>query len=826
MSQSLILRAKGLYTSWSELSEVPEGALLKADNVDISADNIIQPRTGLERQSVGFTDSADRTDKLWEYQSKQFAHHGTLLSADTVSYFDSGAWTSVGTFSAPTGTRIRPLEASQNLYFTTSAGVQKLDSYDATVRLSGAFKGLDLQASVTGSSGFLANNYIVAYRVVWGVEDANGNLQLGAPSQRADVTNTAGATRDVSLTFTVPSGVTTSWLYQVYRSAQLDNSSGTVEPNDELQLVYEGNPTSGQISAGTVTITDIVPDSLRGATIYTAASQQTIAAQNERPPLAKDMASFRDVVFYANVASKHRYYLTCISVGGTDGVQVDDTISIGGITYTAKSAETIASAQFQVTTSGSASQNIKDTSLSLVKVINRHSSSTVYAYYLSGPNDLPGKILLEERGIGGSAFVITASRSTSWTPTGIPSSGTTETSSNDNFKNGLMWSKPFEPESVPLVNQVQVGNKDSQILRILPLKDALIIFKEDGIFRLTGYYPSYDIELLDSSSRLIGPETTQILNNQIYCLTDQGVVVVSDGVRIISRPIEQSLLDLFASDIDLVKSVSFGVSYETQRKYYLWLPTSSSDTYATQAFVWNVFTSTWTRHTVPVSIGFTTTTQLYVGDPSSNFVLKDRKTSTYADYADYKGQVTITAADDTLLTLASVSSVSVGDLIYEGSTLFAYVTSIDSLNSTVTVNTNPGFTLSTVDLLAPISTEVQWIPVTAGNPGIMKHFHTTQLMFKKDFSGTGYMTYESDLSESTDEVALSGSEIGAWGLFSWGSVPWGGDPRSRPVRQWVPRSKQRCSQLRVGFRHAFAFSNWQLQGLSINFEPGTERTSR
>ena len=827
MSQSIVLKARGLYTSWSELADTPEGALIVADNVEISKDNIIEPRRGFERQSAGYSTSANRTDKIWFYQDKQFAHNGsTLFSASNVSYFNAGSWTSVGTYSAPTGARIKTLEASQNLYFTTSTGVQKLDAYNGTARLSGAFKGLDVEAATTGASGFLANNYRVAYRIVWAIEDTNKNLQIGAPSQRIDIKNVAGGTRDISLTLTIPTGVTTSWLYQIYRSTQIDNTSADIEPNDELQLVYEGNPTAGEITAGTITVTDLVPDSLRGATIYTAASQESIAYANERPPLAKDLASFRDVVFYANVTSKHRYYLTILGVSGTNGMAVNDTIYIDGITYTAKAAEAIASAQFKVTTSGSASQNIKDTALSLVKVINRHTSSTVYAYYLSGPDDLPGKILLEERSIGGSAFVIRASRASSLSPSGIPSSGNAETSSNDNFKNGLMWSKPFQPEAVPLVNQIQVGNKDKAILRIVPLKDALIIFKEEGIYRLTGYYPSFDIELLDSSARLIGNETPQILNNQIFCLTDQGVSVVADSVKIISRPIEQTLLELFGANLELVKSAGFGCSYETERKYYLWLPISSTDTYATQAFVYNVFTSTWVRHTIAASTAVTTTTQLSYGDPSSNFILKDRKSYTFADYADYKNTVAISATSGTTLTLASVSNVAVGDLLYESSTVFGYVVSIDTLNSTVQVNSNPGFANTTVTLLSPISVAVKWVPIVADNPGITKSFHTTQLILKADFTGTGYVTYESDLSPAVETVALQGSEIGAWGLFSWGSALWGGENQKRPIRQWVPRAKQRCSQLTVGFTHAFAFSDWQLQGLSVHFTPGSDRTDK
>ena len=823
MSQVLTLRAKGLFTSWSEFAEIPDGALITADDVNISSDNIIEPRRGFERLSAGYSNGGSRTDQIWFYQDKPFTHNGTTLySASTVSYFNSGAWSNSGSFTAPSGVRIRTAQSNQNLYFTTSTGVQKLAAFNGTPTLSGAFKALDLEAAIDGASGFLSHNHSVAYRLVWGFEDANKNLILGAPSARFEITNTAGGTRDIDVTFTIPSGVTTTWVYQIYRSAQVATPA---TPNDELQLVYEGNPTSGEITAGTITLTDIVPDSLRGATIYTAPSQEGIAFANERAPLAKDLATFRDVMFYANTTSKHRYRITLLAVSGA-GLVLNDTVSFGGITYTAKAAETIASGEFLLTTTGTASENIRDTALSLVRVINRRSTSTVYAYYLSGPNDLPGQILLEERSIGGAAFVITVSRPAAWSPSGIPTSGTTETSSNDNFPNGLSWSKPFQPESVPLPNQVQVGTKSAAILRIVPLKDSLIIFKEDGIFRLTGFYPSFDIELLDSSARLNGSETPAILNNQIYCLTDQGVTVVADSVKIISRPIEGSILSLVTGALALTKQVAVGCAYEVERRYYLWLPTLATDTYPTQAFVYNVFTQAWTRHTKAATAAASTTTELYLGDPTSNFLLKDRRSGNNTDYGDYKQTTTVSSVSGNTLTLSSVSGLAVGDVIYQSATVYSAIDSIDSINSTVTVITNPGFSAGTWTVFGSISTIVKWVPIAAGNPGITKQFHTAQLMFKSEFAETGYMTFESDVVQSEEQVAIQGGEYGPWGLFTWGNTPWGGITIRKPLRQWVPRDKQRCSTLTFGFRHAFGFSFWQMQGASVHFTPGTEKTDR
>jgi len=828
MSQNLILKIKGLFTSFNELSEAPAGALLVADNIELSKDSIAEPRRGFNRVAGEFTTNTDRADKTWFYQDKQFAHHGAIGSADEVSYLSSGTWTSVGAFSAPTGTKIRAMEANENLYFNTSTGVYKLAAYNGTAILSGAYKALGVTASENSSaSAWLADDYSVAYRVIWGYKDANKNLILGAPSQREAYTNTYGSDAAVDLRISIPTGVTTSWFVQVYRSVAVTATPSFIEPSDELGLVYEANPTSGDITNGYIDITDIVPDDLRGATIYTAASQEGLAYQNERPPLAKDMAVFRDTAFYANTTSKHRYFLTLLAATGSNGLANDDTITIGGVVYTAKASETIASGFFKRYTAGSASQNIRDTAISLIRVINRYASSTVSAFYMSGANDLPGKILLEERGIGGASFAVISNEDDCWSPR-LPTSGVTESSDNDRYKNGLFWSKPNQPESVPLGNFVEIGSRDSEIQRIVPLRDALFIFKEgEGCYKLTGYYPNFTIDLHDSSISLIGGETPAILNNQIYCLTDQGVTVVSDSSKVISRPIEQTLLELFGADLALVKNISFGVAYETDRKYYLFVPSSSADTSPTQAFVYNSFTNAWVRHVLNKTCGIVESNLLYLGDAGSGYMNVERKTYSYTDYVDFGFTTAISAVSSTTLTISSgIDGITVGDIAYQSSTISSEVTAVNVAAGTITVEGEPGFTVAAVDILRAVNCKITWVPVATENPGETHQYHTVSLLFKSDFRNTANLKFSSDLSRYDEYVPVTGGGGGQWGLFPWGESPWGGSRLKRPVRQWIPRNKQRCSQLTVSFEHYVGYSRWELQGISVHGTPGTEKVAR
>jgi hypothetical protein len=513
MSQSLLLKNSGLQTNSNQLSAVSEGALNLANNISIDKDEVAESRRGFKRLPFAAASSDIRNDRVTSYQDRIIAHRS---NDNTMAYYTDGVgWTNyAGTYSHPDIdlARMYFLQQSGNLYFTTSQGVKVLDNYAGPIYNTGMPKGLDGTATVTGTSGFMGHDTQRAYRVVWGTRDANNNLYLGAPSQRIIVSNTVGghgSSRDVLFTLTIPAGITTSDFFQIYRSKA--SASATDEASDELQLVYEENPTSGQITAKSVTFTDSTPDSLMGAFLYTNASQEGLQEANDEPPLAKDIALFKGYTFFANVQSKYRLNVKLLAVSGS-GLVVDDTITVDGLVYTAKATENIASRHFKLTTTGSAAQNIADTALSLVKVINQNSGNTsVYAYYESGYQDLPGQILITTRSIDTNNFAVSVSRAVAWDEgAGL--------SSNDVYQNGLMWSKQDQPESVPLIHIEFIGSKNYPIRRIIALKDSVFILKADGVFRLTGGGGNWNIDPLDTSTRIIAPDSASVLNNQIFCL--------------------------------------------------------------------------------------------------------------------------------------------------------------------------------------------------------------------------------------------------------------------------------------------------------------------
>lgn len=738
------------------------------------------------------------------------------------------------------------------------------------------------------------------YRVMWTITDANQNLIQGAPSGFAQVVNTTASTAAPIVNFSLPSGITVNHQYQIYRSAAVGSG---ITPSDEEGLVYQGSPVANDLTYGTISVLDIVPDALRGATIYTAASQQGLVNSNSTPPLANDIAIFRNTMFFANTSTLQNYNLTLLGTGTPAGIQSGDTITIGGITYTASSSENSTSGQFAVApvfllittgtvsssstsmtsvgstvglangmsisgnnipsgtyitnisgstvtmsqaatgaasgqsvtfTGDSAAQAIRDTALSLVRVINRYSSSTVYAYYVSSIQGLPGEILLQSREVGAASFALVSSRSTCWSPA-LPTSGTTQVSTNSVNKNYLYFSKDQQPEHVPVGNFIPVGSGDKNILRIIALRDSLFILKEDGIFYLTGTdSTNFQVWPLDYTAILIAPESAVSLNNQIYALTTQGVVsVTQNGVAIMSHGIEQDLMSLIAENYTTLKNTSFGVAYESSRAYYLFCISNANDTAPTQYYRYNYITNAWTYAPLSKNCGSVNPVddKLYLGNASVNIIDVENKNYTYSDYADYQSTQTISNVSGTQVAITSTDTISVGSIIFQTNSVFGTVTAVNSITGVCTTSLPTQLVNGAADILAPIACSIQWVPFSFKNPGLIKQFSEAVPLFKADFNGTANVTFSSDINPGSYSEPIAGGNVGGWGLFAWGGpsetalgVPWGGDPRRRPIRVGVPRNQQWCTLLTVAFSQAYGYSPWQLQGISLIGNVISERT--
>lgn len=727
----------------------------------------------------------------------------------------------------PTDTRIAPGGISGvNITLTNAVittGTESITfSSDNTITMSAnASSGAPTVTTVTLSDGTQ-----VAYRMIWGLQTENDSTSVGAPSGFVTITNATGGSRDVIINATIPEGITTDYFYQIFRSPQTPTQD--IVPPDQMQLVVEGVPNSTDISNGYIQVTDQTPDSLKGEALYTGSDVEGISQANYPPPIAVDMCTFRDHTLYMNFTLENQLKLTIDGVGGSSGIQIGDDITftsgVSTFTVTGAATENVAAGEFAVVTTGTPAQNIADTAASFIRVVNRYTSNDiVYAYLLSGPNELPGQMLIQSKATIGEFDVIASANGTAWTP----NINTEQTSTADNQQNGILVSKTQQPEAVPRVNLFRAGGIGNQILRGIALRDYTIILTTGGVYRLTGQtVTDFICEPFDLTVTCVAPETAVALGNECWALTSQGVASISDGgVRLRSAlQINADLLSLIRSAPNSVRNVAFAVGYETDQRYILALPAAEGDTTCSQELCYNYVTDRWTRWTRGCTAGYVNPTKgLYLGNSANSNVVKERKNGNYTDYADESFEVEITAFDDYLITLTSVSGITAGDVLWQsqsGGNVFSEVLEVDVAASQVTVANLVEWSLvlpaEDTRIYTAIENVIQWKPNAAGDPTEAKQFSEGQVVFKSPRFAQAILQFATDVSTGLDAVEVPGISGGlGWGQFGWGEAPWGGEIRPQTLRFYIPQNKQYGGMLVTKMTIRSAYSAWASEGLSI-----------
>ena len=122
----------------------------------------------------------------------------------------------------------------------------------------------------------------------------------------------------------------------------------------------------------------------------------------------------------------------------------------------------------------------------------------------------------------------------------------------DSSKPGrLRISKQKIPDAYPLLNYLDIANPSIAIVRILAAQNTLLVFKEDGLYQITGTDPSnLSVQQLDQSvvpvdSDLAGRWFTKF-GSTVFMMSKLGPMAVSDnGATPIGGPIMETLLELF-----------------------------------------------------------------------------------------------------------------------------------------------------------------------------------------------------------------------------------------------------------------------------------------
>jgi hypothetical protein len=293
------------------------------------------------------------------------------------------------------------------------------------------------------------------------------------------------------------------------------------------------------------------------------------------------------------------------------------------------------------TSNTTVSQAIYFTASYIVKAFNRNTASLVFAQYTSEVTAPPGSITLLAKNLQQAAFRLNSSSASTigaaFEPR-LPTSGTAVQSESDIGPNRLYIGKLNEPEAVPLFNIRDVGSRASPILRVAALRDSVIILKDDGIYRLNGDSTNnFTVTALDNTVFVKATDSVVVLNNSVYCLSNQGVVQITDSaVRIVSRIIEPLLTAILGQDLEDNTSA---VGYESERQYLLSVKRPNTlSSVADVTYCYNYLTEAWTSWTGANKVFFNgflrpSDDKLYlIPTLAQNKIVKERKDQNLVDY--------------------------------------------------------------------------------------------------------------------------------------------------------------------------------------------------
>lgn len=652
----------------------------------------------------------------------------------------------------------------------------------------------------------------------------------------------------------------TSTIVRLYRT---ESSAVGGVPGEDYYLIQERFLTAGEAGGISLTITDATPDSVLGVMAPFSASADTILKSKDIPPWCKTLAVIGDSgnrIAYANTREKHSAFIQVLSVGGASGLQLGDVITVshthagyGTINQTATLVTNrTGGGHVQYYSGGSVSTDNQNVALGIVDSINASCASTSYrpmvkARYVSSIDDAPGQIVLEAMYEDNIPFTIdvTAARRNVFNPQ-FPI-----TSTQMSHPSRVYFSEPDEPDAVPPLQYIDVGDPIEEIVRVIQLQDNTLVVKTGSCWILSGEFPNTRVQRLDATMKILGPDTVACVAGQVLALTNQGVVTIStSGVGVVGNPVEEDFEFLQYSSL---QRMPYAIGYESEKSYVLAVPSDSLSLKCDRFYVYNVFLKTWTRWNVPSYCAWMSPSEnaLYIGVPEAKGVKSERKTFTKMDYVDeqvrypHTNQPVVFVYNTTALTGTNVrmyasgmtgfrtdtDKISVGDTLILTPTgngtspITATVTAVDPQTHLVSLSCGTGAygASGAAYCYKKYDTEVEWLPETAGDPSKAKQVKESVLHFAK-LVGQGKGEVQSELGPApivSKTYTRDGFGMGAFGVAQYGD-PSG--PRNERFSFRWDSSRGAYPTMRLTTNTGLAY--YKLTGKTLEFEQSSSTDKR
>jgi hypothetical protein len=528
-----------------------------------------------------------------------------------------------------------------------------------------------------------------------------------------------------------------------------------------------------------------------------------------------------------------------------------DVVQVGGRNYYASTATSSALREFAVGGAYVAAQ-----AQEFCFVVNTDQSQPFWAHPLlaglAAKND-DGVISIEfierrlntGRSTGESAVTLTVYESQTDTTKSVYTphdayGSTTARFIHQDLPGVLMVSKQDEPEAVPIANLVVVGDAQKRIYRCVPVREALWVFKEDGLFRVSGDdAASMVVDVIDPSVTLLHSYAADVLDDVVYAWTSQGIQTFGDGG---SQNISATKIGYSLRNIEEALAAhpdnSFGQFVccdTTAGRVLIGYPSSISASAAIYVYCFSTRTECWTRWDIKAcaacydpSIGrvvFDTYQPLITSEGAQNLrSFAQVKARDAADYgSDYNEAITITSSipsgtttwDVVYARPANILTPVAGDAVIIGGTTIYRVTavSVSASDVTLTVVGNPG--TGAAALAHSYATAVTWASWDGGAWQFGKRYRDVRLLYDTLINvDSMLMSYVgTDPPETNTSASFTMDTSGEVGTRKY-------------LRVGVPRAVARATNLLFTTAITQAWSNWQLVGVAPGAVLGSERVRR
>jgi hypothetical protein len=344
------------------------------------------------------------------------------------------------------------------------------------------------------------------------------------------------------------------------------------------------------------------------------------------------------------------------------------------------------------------------------------------------------------------------------------------------------------------------------------------------------------VTILDSTVACKGEDTIAILNNQVYLISDQGAVAISEtAARIISRPIEPLLVATIGKSFFTTQSHAVG--YGSERAYICTSLTPQATT-ADTVYCYNSISegwSTWDSTFLDAIVKTTDDKMYYVS--TSNLIKQERKNQNRLDFCDANfSALVLTTPSTTTATFSITTGIpAVGDVIVFN-TVLNRITAV--AGTLLTFARAYSFVVGDVGTLYQgISTDLITAPMVAGDSSVWKQFSEFQVGYRNSSSLTrAVVSFLNDTFDGSSETTWSSqTQSGGWGDLPFGSFLWGLEDgtaivfesgSAQRIRIYVPLDVSRGTFIKARIQHTSAAEAMMIESIAYTARVYGQRVTR